>query len=135
MRMTMEQYNARKRHALRKPVVTPVIKSPEPVKKLSALEESLLMQIMAVKLPTPVRELRFAPPRRFRFDFAWPDKKLAVEVNGAHWVGGRHNTGSGMDSDCEKYALAVLDGWRVITVTSTHINSGEALQWIERALK
>ena len=102
---------------------------------MSALEDTLALHIRAAKLPEPVRELRFAPPRRFRFDFSWPDKKLAVEVNGAHWQGGRHNTGSGMDSDCEKNALAVLDGWRVITVTSTHIKSGEALQWIERALK
>lgn len=101
---------------------------------MSALEESLALHIRAAKLPAPVRELRFAPPRRFRFDFAWPDKKFAIEVNGAHWVGGRHNRGAGMDSDCEKNALAVLGGWRVITVTSTHINSGEALQWIERGL-
>lgn len=38
-------------------------------------------------------------------------------------------------TDCEKYAEAVLAGWRVIRVTSTHVNSGEALEWIRRALQ
>lgn len=101
---------------------------------MSALEESLAIQIRACKLPVPVRELRFAPPRRFRFDFCWPDKLLAVEVDGGSWVNGRHSRGTGIDSDCEKLALAMLDGWRVLRVTGTHIKSGQAIQWIERAL-
>lgn len=31
-------------------------------------------------------------------------------------------------------AEAALAGWRVLRVTGTHIKSGEALEWIRRAL-
>lgn len=101
---------------------------------MSALEETLALHIRASKLPDPVREYRFHPVRRFRFDFCWPDRLLAVEVDGGSWVNGRHSRGTGIDSDCEKFALAMLDGWRVLRVTGTHIKSGQAIQWISRAL-
>ena len=101
---------------------------------VSKLEETLLLQIRASKLPEPVRECRFHETRRWRADFAWPEQKLLVEVEGGHWTGGRHTRGSGFDADCEKYAEAVLDGWRVIRVTGTHIRNAQAIDWIRRAL-
>lgn len=101
---------------------------------MSALEETLAIQIRAVQLPEPVREYRFHPVRRFRFDFAYPDRLLAIEVEGGTWGKSRHTTGSGFAEDCVKYNLAALDGWRVLRVTGTHIKSGQAIQWIERAL-
>lgn len=79
-------------------------------------------------------EFRFRPTRRRRADFAWPDKRLMVEVEGGHFVGGRHTRGTGFEADCEKYAEAALAGWKVIRVTGTHIKSGEALEWIRRGL-
>jgi very-short-patch-repair endonuclease len=100
----------------------------------SALEEHLMFQVMASRIQGPVREFKFHPSRRWRSDFAWPDCKLLVEVEGGHWSGGRHTRGSGFDGDCEKYNEAALLGWRVLRVTSTHIKSGEALDWIRRAL-
>lgn len=102
---------------------------------MSELEETLAMHMRAVGIPEPVREYKFDPKRRWRADFAWPELMLLVEVEGGHWQNGRHTRGSGFDADCEKYAEAVLAGWRVIRVTSTHVNSGEALEWIRRALK
>ncbi|MHB1176089.1 MAG: hypothetical protein ACYCZJ_13300 [Sulfuriferula sp.] len=101
---------------------------------MSELESALALQIRAIKLPEPEREFKFHPTRRFRFDFCWPQKMFAVECDGAHWVNGRHSRGKGVDSDCEKYALAMLDGWRILKVTSTHIKSGQAIQWIEGLL-
>lgn len=100
----------------------------------SALEERLLFQIRALQLPEPVREYKFHPTRRWRSDFAWPDCRLLVEVEGAHWTNGRHTRGSGFEADCEKYSEAALNGWAVIRCTSTHIKSGEAVDWIQRAL-
>lgn len=101
---------------------------------LSDLEETLAFQIRATGLPEPVREYRFAPPRRWRVDFAWPNVALLVEVEGGHWTGGRHTRGAGFDKDCEKYNEAGLLAWRLIRVTSTHIKSGQAVEWIKRAL-
>jgi very-short-patch-repair endonuclease len=94
----------------------------------------LFLQMRAAKIPEPMREYRFDPKRRWRADFAWPELMLLVEVEGGHWVGGRHSRGSGFDKDAEKYNEAALAGWTVIRVTSTHIKSGEALAWIMRAL-
>jgi very-short-patch-repair endonuclease len=87
------------------------------------------------RLPIPVRECIFAPPRKFRFDFAFPDKLLGVEVDGGTWGRSRHTSGSGFEKDCEKFAIAAARGWRVIRVVPSQIKSGAALRWIEEALK
>ena len=65
----------------------------------------------------PVREYVFAKPRRFRFDFAWPEKKVAVEIEGGQWVNGAHNRGAHFQSDADIYNLAVMQGWRVLRYT------------------
>lgn len=62
--------------------------------------------------PTP--EYRFDSERRWRFDYAWPDFKVAVEQEGAVWVQGRHTRGSGFVKDMEKYNRAAELGWRVL---------------------
>jgi hypothetical protein len=86
------------------------------------------------KLPTPTTEHRFAPPRRWRFDLAWPDVRLAVEVEGGTWSTSRHTTGAGFEADCIKYNEAAILGWRVLRVTPSMIDDGRALAAIERAL-
>lgn len=94
----------------------------------------LLLQIRAVGLPLPVEEHRFCK-RRWRFDLAWIDRKLAVECEGGIWVGGRHVRGKGFERDCEKYSEAAILGWRVLRFTTGQIESGYALDAIERALE
>ena len=86
-------------------------------------------------LPVPVTEVRFAPPRRFRFDFAWPDHQLAAEVDGAIWTGGRHTRGAGVERDCEKYNLALLHGWRVARFSVAMVRDGRALATLSQLLK
>ena len=92
------------------------------------------LHLKACRLTGWVREHRFAPPRRWRFDFAWPDRKLAVEVDGGVWTRGRHTRGAGVERDNEKFARAAIDGWRVVRVTPGQIRSGQAIRWIEAAL-
>lgn len=97
----------------------------------STLERALAWQIAAdPSIPVPVRELVFAKPRRFRFDFAWPDRKLAVEVDGGTWSSGRHTRGAGYRADVDKHNLAVANGWRVLRFTAEHVNNGTALSLI-----
>ena len=85
-------------------------------------------------LPAPKTEVWFAKPRRWRFDFAWPDRMLAVEVEGGSWVAGRHTRGAGFEADCEKYNAAALAGWRVFRVTPAMIDDGRAIALVRRAL-
>ena len=46
-------------------------------------------------------------------DKAFPDYKIAVEVEGGMWSGGAHNRGKKYQEDCEKYNEATRLGWRV----------------------
>lgn len=77
-------------------------------------------------IPAPFGEYRFAYPRRWRFDFAWPDALVAVELEGGHFVSGRHSRGVGFRQDCDKYNAAVLAGWRVLRFTSDHLANDPA---------
>ena len=101
----------------------------------SDLEETLLFQMRAVGLPMPEREYRFAPPRRWRFDFAWPERMVACEVEGGTWARGRHVQAAGYEADCEKYNEAVLCGWQVIRFTGSMVDDGRAVGVLERALQ
>lgn len=73
--------------------------------------------------------------RMWRFDFAWPDRMLACEVEGGTWAGGRHTRGAGFQADCDKLNAAVLLGWRVLRVTGQDVGDGTAIELIERALE
>ena len=101
----------------------------------SEAENNLAQEIRWIGLPDPVREHRFTPLRRWRFDFAWPEYSVAVEVEGATWTAGRHTRGAGFEADCEKYNVAIVGGWRILRVTPNQIRSGEAIMWLEQLLK
>lgn len=102
----------------------------------SGFERNLEFQMKAVGLPKPTVQHRFAPPRRWTFDFAWPEFKLYVEVEGGIWIagGGRHNRAASFERDCEKYSEAAIRGWRGLRVTTGQVKSGAAINLIERAL-
>jgi very-short-patch-repair endonuclease len=101
---------------------------------MSAPEDLFAFQVRAAGLPDPVREHRFHPVRKWRMDFAWPERKVAAEIEGGTWAGGRHTRGSGFAGDCAKYNAAALLGWRVLRFTSGMVTSGEALATVEAAL-
>jgi very-short-patch-repair endonuclease len=93
------------------------------------------VQCRAVGLIPPVGEHRFHPVRRWRFDWAWPAHKIALEVEGGVFIQGRHSRGVGMVKDMEKYNSAAELGWRIVRVTPKQIVNGEALQAIEKVLR
>lgn len=72
--------------------------------------------------------------RDWRFDLCWPAERLAVEIDGGVYAGGRHTRGAGFEGDLEKLNAATLAGWRVLRCTPGHIEAGAALEWVERAL-
>ncbi|OFX05203.1 MAG: hypothetical protein A3E78_09205 [Alphaproteobacteria bacterium RIFCSPHIGHO2_12_FULL_63_12] len=79
--------------------------------------------------PTLIGEYRFCTGRKWRFDFALVGLKIALEVEGGVWSGGRHTRGAGYESDCEKYNAATAMGWRVLRFTAKMLQ-GEG--WSER---
>jgi very-short-patch-repair endonuclease len=100
----------------------------------SPLEQRLAHAIQAAGLPTPEREHRFHETRQWRMDFAWPEAQVALEVEGGIWVRGRHARPKGFAEDCCKLNEAALAGWTVLRVTGEHIASGQAVEWLRRAL-
>lgn len=97
-------------------------------------ERSMETQLRRIGATGFVRELRFDEARRWRFDFAWPDLLVALEVEGATWTAGRHTRGAGYEADCEKYDEAAIRGWMVIRVTTDMVDDGRAASLIVRAL-
>lgn len=104
---------------------------------MSKLEDTLASQIHLAGLVQPVREFKAIAGRKFSFDFAWPTRQLLLEVQGGTFARGRsgHSSGMGINRDCEKNNLAVLAGWRVLSVDAKHVASGQALRWLQEALR
>lgn len=86
-------------------------------------ESKFAMLWRASKGPALVREYKFHPERKWRFDFAHLKSKVAIEIEGGTWSGGRHTRGSGYSNDCEKYNEAAKLGWCVLRYTAEKINS------------
>ena len=78
------------------------------------------------------RELMLIPGRRFRFDFLLAEFALVIEVEGGTWSGGRHTSGVGFRSDCQKYNMALELGYRVLRYTTDMVTRGEAIAQVER---
>lgn len=68
-------------------------------------------------LPMPEPEVRFCPPRRFRFDWAWVEEKVALEIQGGIFTHGRHTRGAALLAEHEKLNLAASLGYRVFYAT------------------
>lgn len=103
-------------------------------RRISAIELLFGNQVKLARLPEPVLEHTFHEKRRWRLDAAWPELKIAAELEGAIWIEGRHTRGSGFTKDCEKYNAAALLGWRVFRFTAGMVRDGTALQTIREAL-
>lgn len=65
-----------------------------------------------------VQELMFDDKRKFRFDWAIPSLKIAIEYEGIMSAKSGHTTVTGFNSDCIKYNLATTQGWRVLRYTA-----------------
>jgi very-short-patch-repair endonuclease len=89
----------------------------------------------AFGIPAPVREYKFWPGRRFRFDYAWLAEKIAVEIEGGNFIHGRHSRGAGMRSDIEKYNEATMLGWKVYRFLPEQLKKGSAQTFMQRAFK
>lgn len=78
-----------------------------------------------------VPEHNFHPTRKWRFDFAIPQARIAFEVEGIKYTGkSRHTTVSGYSGDCEKYNEAMRLGWRPFRFTSQMIVMKEIEKYV-----
>lgn len=88
----------------------------------------LLLQLRSNDIPNPEREYRFHATRKWRFDFAWPDSKVAVEIDGGGFTfgGGKHM----QPRDLEKLNTAASLGWKVYRFTPEMIRKSQAIKFL-----
>ncbi len=81
-----------------------------------------------------VKEFKFHPVRKWRFDYAIPEHKIALEVEGGVWTGGGHISPKGFLGDIEKYNTATLMGWRVFRTTPEDLYKTATIKLIKTAI-
>lgn len=91
-----------------------------------------LAMLKSAGLPHPHQEYRFHDTRRWRFDYAWPQPSVALEVNGGLWTRGRHSRGVGQLKDFEKLNTAQLMGWRVLQVSPQQLCTPETIAMLTK---
>lgn len=110
------------------------IKKPPKLPKVKPSLAALLAFFAAHKLPRPEVEFQFSSLRKWRFDFAWMDAKVALEVDGGIWTQGRHTRGAGWLKDTDKLNAACVLGWRLLRCTPEQLESGEIMPVVRQAL-
>jgi hypothetical protein len=85
-------------------------------------------------LPLPEAEYRFASKRRWRFDFCWLNRLIALEVQGGLFNAGRHTRGAALLKEHEKLNYAAMLGYRVIFTTPQTLKSRETLATLTQLL-
>jgi hypothetical protein len=85
-----------------------------------------------IGLPEWEKEFKFHPSRKWRFDYAWPSGKVAVEIEGGAYAKGRHTRGKGFILDMEKYNAGGLLGWKIFRFTPQQFERYEALSFMRR---
>jgi very-short-patch-repair endonuclease len=124
------------------------------------LRDKIFLQLLQDEgLPYPVKEFHFDTARKWRFDFAFIEEKIAVEIEGGSYgrtvtcnhcnkpvyriINGKkimvregmgHNTGKGSIEDMEKYNAAAQKGWLVLRFPSHEVNTKNTINTIRQTL-
>ena len=81
----------------------------------SDLETRVLRLLVAAGFPAPVQQYRVrSGGRTFRIDLAYPQKRVAIELDGWEF----HHTRTAFDDDRARANLLVASGWTVVRFTS-----------------
>ena len=133
----MRALNALRNAALRRAVreqtrrTTGAVRAPKPKDTAPDRNRELELMLRASGIGGWEREYRFAlPERQFRFDFAWPAQRFAVEVDGGNFQGGRHVRPVGLINDYEKQRLWLLRGWNVYRIYPRLIQKSQTIELI-----
>lgn len=83
------------------------------------------------------KEYRVVPDRGWRFDYAYPDLRIGIEVHGGIWIRGGHTRGSGFIKDREKFNRAAIAGWLVLEfpIITTDTLPHDCVEQIARAIE
>lgn len=104
-------------------------------KKITLPATDVFTQLCAKEMGVEcVKEYRFYKSRQWRFDYAFPLYKIALEVEGGVWTQGRHVRPVGFLGDMNKYNTATLLGWRVFRTTPSKLLTNSTILLIKNAI-
>lgn len=83
----------------------------------------------------PTFEVLFHPTRKWRMDVAWECSKVAIEVMGGVFSGGRHTRGKGYIEDCNKMNEAQILGWIVLQVVPQDLCMMDTVRLVKLAME
>lgn len=110
-------------------------KRPARAKAPKAGEDTFVRLCEAHGLPRPEPEHKFHPTRKWRLDWAWLERKIALEIDGGAWSRGRHTRGKGFIADQTKRNEAQLLGWMVLHCTPQDVKTGKVFELLRRAFR
>lgn len=119
----------------RKTYTTEALTTRDALGRKPLLKDGCMMFIKMIKSSLALdveKEYRFHPSRKWRFDYAIPSIRMAIEVEGGVWTGGRHTSSKGFLGDMEKYNEAALSGWCLIRTTPEELLTSKILDLIKR---
>ena len=82
-----------------------------------------------------VKEYRFHETRKWRFDYALPSYKIAIEIDGGVWTLGRHNRPKGYINDLEKFNEAAALGWLILKFTPQQQYTAKTFRLLKRTIR
>ena len=102
--------------------------------RASRLESKFALYWRGLSGPELQREFVFHAERKWRADFAHPESRTLIEIEGGIFLagGGRHNRAAGFIADAEKYLEAFLAGWNVVRLTEPQITAPNIERIIRR---
>lgn len=103
--------------------------------KTAAAKFDLFVEVCRKELcVVPVKEHRFHPTRMWRFDYAFPEYKVALEVEGGVYTQGRHTRPRGFLGDVDKYNAAAVSGWCVLRTTPSELCRMKTIELLKKAI-
>jgi very-short-patch-repair endonuclease len=69
------------------------------------------------------RHYRFLADSGYQLDFAMPDLRIGVEINGGQWQISGHSSGRGLHRDADKQNRALVAGWSIFWLTTDMLDA------------
>lgn len=90
---------------------------------------TLICRIDQMGILRPQKEFHFSTSRQWRFDFAWPEVRIAIEIEGgiSKYKPGRHIRPQGFQDDLDKYNTGTSYGWRIFRFSSKDIQENRPI--------
>jgi very-short-patch-repair endonuclease len=73
--------------------------------------------------------------KRYRADFAHPQARVAIEIQGGTWNRGRHVQATGYARDARKFNLCQLSEWQVFLLVTETATDAAVLQEIAQHIR